>query len=1051
MLKKIVAPLVLGVASTLSLGTVSANDYILNTASTGGTYHPVGTAIATLSKIKLLPTEKFSLTAVNSAGSGANVQALAANTAQFAILQGLYGSYAATGTGPVTDKQENMRSISMLWQNVEQFILANELVSAGTASDLVGAQGKGMAMGKENSGTLGSNTVLLEGLGVDIASYDLVYAGYGPSVDAMANGQAVGAGMPSGPPTSAVTKLMSSNGDKFTILNVTEEEAAKMDGGRNLWVPYTIAAGPYPGQDADVTTIAQPNFLAVNADVDENHVYLLTKTIYENLPFLQGIHKATNAMDINKAMGGLPVPLHPASKPLAAVYQSAINEKNAMSGTDSTTDLESALPFKDRLVNLDYALTKPFPNLIFFAAICLFGLWHIATNVYLNEGGFWQNCIHFAGFALLATITTSKVGPDSHRLTFWLNVLFGLLIAFSALWIAYAENGIYARTLAKTGLSWQFTAVDWFAGIMVIVGAIELTRRLTGWIIPILVLLALSYNLFLGEMMPGAFRAASLPLNDVLFRSLYNDEGMFGVITTISSANITLFMIFGAFLVVSGASDFVIEVSKSIAGRYRGGAALVAVMSSAMTGTISGSAVANTASTGIITIPLMKSNGFRGKFAAGVEAAASTGGQLMPPIMGSGAFVMASYTGIPYSTIVAVSVVPALLYFLSVGFIVRIEAIKYGIGTEQAKVVDRKKLLAGALNFVLPLCVMTTLLVTGKTPSYAAAIAIGTLIVVSWLTPNKMGPKNISRALALGVSTSIMTAVLLVAVGLINNAVTTSGLANTFALMIAQWSQGSLWLALILIAVTSLVLGMGLPVTAAYIVLSILSAPALAGMLADGLIVQQLVAGISDPAAAAMFMLVDSPLVEKVATGMSLPEARQLMSSIPFELAVVLRPALIDVNAMTTFLLTAHLIVFWLSQDSNVTPPVCLAAFTAAGIAKSPPMATGVEAWKIAKGLYIVPILFAYTPLIGGDFLTVARIGFFSLFGIYAFSSLLQRYSEGPLKWWMYVALLLGGLAAFYPLSWLANIVGASIVVLTIVLSGRGARKVSQDHQPDAL
>jgi len=698
---------------------------------------------------------------------------------------------------------------------------------------------------------------------------------------------------------------------------------------------------------------------------------------------------------------------------------------------------QSALTFKDRLVDLDAALRTPLPYFPIYIAIGLFGLWHIATNVYLIEPGRWQNCIHFAGFALLAAITTAKVDTRGIDWRFWANLIFGLLIAVSALWIAYLENGIYERTLAKTGQSWQFRPIDWFAGFMVVFGAIELTRRLTGWIIPMLVLLALSYNLFLGEWMPGAFRAASLPLDDVLFRSLYNDEGMFGIITTISSANITLFMIFGAFLLVSGASDFVIELSKSIAGKLRGGAAFVAVMSSALTGTISGSAVANTASTGVITIPLMKSNGFRGRFAAGVEAASSTGGQLMPPIMGAGAFIMASYTGISYGTIVAVSVVPAILYFLSVGFIVRIEAMKYGIGTEQAETIDKKKMWSGALNFVLPLGVMTYMLVSGRTPSYAAAIAIATLIVVSWFTPNKMGPKNISRALALGIATSVMTGVLLVAVGLINNAVTTSGLANTFALMIAQWSQGSLWIALILVTLASLVLGMGLPVTAAYIVLSILSAPALAGMLADGLIVQQLVTGISDPAAAASFLLVDSPLVDKVATGMSLAEARQLMTAIPFELAVVIRPILVDVENMTTFLLTAHLIVFWLSQDSNVTPPVCLAAFTAAGIAKSPPMATGLQAWKIAKGLYIVPLLFAYTPLIGGDLSTVLRIGFFSLFGIYAFSCLLQRHSEGPLKLWMYPLLVVAAAAAFYPLNWVFNIVGMVLVVLITVFSTR--------------
>jgi len=302
------------VLSATLIGTASAQDadYVLNTASTGGTYHPVGTAIATLSKVKLLPKEKFSLTAVNSAGSGANVQAMAANTAQFAILQGLYGSYAATGTGPVSEPQTNMRSVSMLWQNVEQFILASDMVSGGTVSDMMAAKGKAVTMGKENSGTLGSNEVLLTGLGLDFgADFEFVYAGYGPSVDAMANGQAVGGGFPSGPPTSAITKLMSSNEGKFTILNVTEDELAKMDGGRNLWTPYTIAGGTYPGVDADITTIAQPNFLAVNADVDENHVYMLTKTIYENLAFLQAIHPATKAMAIEKAMAGLPVALHP--------------------------------------------------------------------------------------------------------------------------------------------------------------------------------------------------------------------------------------------------------------------------------------------------------------------------------------------------------------------------------------------------------------------------------------------------------------------------------------------------------------------------------------------------------------------------------------------------------------------------------------------------------------------------------------------------------------------------------------------------------------------
>ena len=310
---------VLALGATLALSTTLAQaeskDYILNTASTGGTYHPVGTAISTLSKIKLLPSQKFSLTAVNSAGSGANVQALGSGTADFAILQGLFGSYAATGTGPVTEPQSNLRAITMLWQNVEQFVIPTDMVKTGNMDDFVALKGSSAGMGKQNSGTIGSNKVLLSGLGLDIENdFDLVFAGYGPTADALANGQAVAAGLPSGPPTGAITKLMASNAGKFTILDVTEEQRVAMDGGRNLWVPFTIAAGTYPGQDKDVNTIAQPNFLAVNASVDAEHVYLLTKAMYENLPFLQAIHPATKAMAVEKALAGLPVPLHPGAQ-----------------------------------------------------------------------------------------------------------------------------------------------------------------------------------------------------------------------------------------------------------------------------------------------------------------------------------------------------------------------------------------------------------------------------------------------------------------------------------------------------------------------------------------------------------------------------------------------------------------------------------------------------------------------------------------------------------------------------------------------------------------
>ena len=688
--------------------------------------------------------------------------------------------------------------------------------------------------------------------------------------------------------------------------------------------------------------------------------------------------------------------------------------------------------------------------------VIAFGLWHIATNLFLNEPGRWQSAIHFAGFAFLASVLYSPFGRYRDRSWAWAaDLTYGVLVALASLWVAGAENSVYDRSLQVTGQGWQFTLVDWAAGLLLIFAAVDLSRRLAGWVIPILVILSLSYVLFLGTYLPGVFRAASLPIDDILFRTLYNDEGMLGILAEISSTNITLFMIFGGFLVVSGASHFVIEISKIVAGRIKGGAAFVAVLSSALTGTISGSAVANTASTGVITIPLMKANGFRPKFAGGVEAAASTGGQLMPPIMGAGAFVMASYTGIPYGTIVAVSIVPAILYFLSIAFIVRIEAVKHDAGSEIDMTVDKGRLVSGGLVFLIPLTVMIWMLLTGVTPAYAVCWAIAALILTSWATgllalvlggetfkPVTMGPSKISEAIVSGIRSSIMTAVLLVTIGIMNNAIITSGVGNGFSLMIAQWSQGSLALAILLIALASLVLGMGLPVTAAYIILAILTAPALAGLMADALVVEQLVAGITDPTKAALFFLVDHPLALTVSEGMSEAEAWDLVRAIPFEVAVTIRPALIDPVIATTFLLSAHLIIYWLSQDSNVTPPVCLAAFTAAGIAGSKPMATGVESWKIAKGLYIVPMLFAYTPLISGNFIEVMQIGFFALFGIYATNALIQNYSEGPLGPINIVLLVAGAALSYWPLNLAANVVGAGLVILVILRTRGGARQL---------
>ena len=314
-MRKSISKLLVGVGLSLMAHASYAEDYVLNTASTGGTFHPVGVAISTLSKIKLLPKEGFSLTAVNSAGSGANIQALAAGSADFAILQGLFGKYAAEGSGPVATPQENLRSVTMLWPNVEQFVIVSSKSNTGDMSDIVAATGESAGFGKQNSGTIGSNTALLSGLGLDIEQdFSLLYAGYGPTAEAMINGQISLAGIPSGPPTGAITKLLATAGGRVTRLSITDEQLEKMDAGRKLWTRYIIPAGTYPGQDSDWETAAQPNVLVVNDTVSEQHVYLLVKTMYENLQFLASIHPATKAMSLEVALAGLPARLHPGAQ-----------------------------------------------------------------------------------------------------------------------------------------------------------------------------------------------------------------------------------------------------------------------------------------------------------------------------------------------------------------------------------------------------------------------------------------------------------------------------------------------------------------------------------------------------------------------------------------------------------------------------------------------------------------------------------------------------------------------------------------------------------------
>ncbi len=541
------------------------------------------------------------------------------------------------------------------------------------------------------------------------------------------------------------------------------------------------------------------------------------------------------------------------------------------------------------------------------------------------------------------------------------------------------------------------------------------------------------------------FNFPGLNWETVLFRSFLGGDGMLGSIARISWSYVFMFILFGAFLVRSGAGEFIIELARCAAGRFVGGPGFVAVFASGLMGSVSGSSVANTVSTGVITIPLMRKAGFPPRFAAGVEAAASTGGQLMPPVMGAGAFIMASYTQVSYLTIIGVAALPALLYFLSVAMFVRIEAKRSGaqkVEMEQApRLID---VLKGGWHYLLPLVILVVALVNGFTPTYAAGIAIVSVVVASWLSRSPMKLQAIIDALVLGTRNMVSTAILLLTVGLIVNVVSTTGIGNIFSLMISDWAGGSLLITIVLIALASLILGMGLPVTAAYIVLGTLSAPALYGLMAESQLLELIMAGDLPEQARAIFMLAAPDALEALNAPMDAASAQQLLAVVPDDFRSQLYEQALSSHTISMMLVAAHMVIFWLSQDSNVTPPVCLTAFAAAAIAKTPPMRTGFTAWKIAKGLYIIPLLFVWSPMITGTPTEMLVVFAFALFGIYAIIAGLEGYLESELPWWLRLAMFPIGALMLWPHgNLLLDFLGLALFLMTLVWSARRDRHVA--------
>lgn len=689
---------------------------------------------------------------------------------------------------------------------------------------------------------------------------------------------------------------------------------------------------------------------------------------------------------------------------------------------------ESASEAEDRLQH-------PWLGRFLFAFAIVVALAHLYFNTLSTLPTLWSSAMHFGFFGVLCALSVPMARPEgagAKRLVLTLDVVLALAAAGCTIYLMAFEDALYARGVT-------FVASDWVVSIVAVALILEFARRTTGWFIPVLCLVALTYVAWWGQYVDGVFNFPGLSWETVMFRSYLGGEGMLGTIARISWTYVFMFILFGAFLVKSGAGDFIIELARCAAGRFVGGPGFVAVFSSGLMGSVSGSSVANTVSTGVITIPLMRKAGFPPRFAAGVEAAASTGGQLMPPVMGAGAFIMASYTQVSYLTIIGVAALPALLYFLSVAMFVRIEAKRSNaqhLADPNAPRIG--EVLKHGWHFLLPLAVLVGALIYGFTPTYAAGIAILSVVVASWLSQQPMGPKAILEALALGSRNMITTAILLITVGLIVNVVSTTGIGNTFSLMVTDWAGGSLLITIMLIAIASLILGMGLPVTASYIVLGTLSAPALYNLIAHEQLLDLIVAGNLPEQAKAIFMIAAPDQMQALSGAMDMASAQALLAQVPDTFQRQLYEQALSPHMMTMSLVAAHMVIFWLSQDSNVTPPVCLTAFAAAAIAGTPQMRTGFTAWKIAKGLYIVPLLFVWSPLITGTPLEMVTVFVFALFGIYAIIAGLEGYLEHELPWWLRLAMFPIGALMLWPHGMLAvDLAGVAIFVAVLLWSAR--------------
>ncbi|MDK2855499.1 MAG: hypothetical protein PWQ41_512 [Bacillota bacterium] len=448
-------------------------------------------------------------------------------------------------------------------------------------------------------------------------------------------------------------------------------------------------------------------------------------------------------------------------------------------------------------------------------------LFHLYTAQFGLFFALTQRDIHWMFMSVLIFLLYPATKKAARNRLPWYDLVLALLSLTGGLYILIDMQNIVNRAGAPTQL-------DIILGIIMVLLVLEAARRTVGWALPLVAIAALIYAYF-GRYMPGLLAHKGYSLARIFPYQFLTTEGIYGVPLGVSATFVYLFILFGAFLEKTGAGKFFIDLAFALTGSSQGGPAKAAVVSSGLMGTVSGSSVANVVTTGSFTIPLMKSVGYEPYFAGAVEAASSTGGQIMPPVMGAAAFIMAEVLGVPYIKVAAAAAIPAVLYYISLFAQVHFRAGRLGLrGIPREQLPGLKETVLKGWHLLVPLAVLIVVLVRGYSPMKAVFWTIVLTVGLSFLKPEtRMTPQKFLAALENGARSAVEVAAACACAGIVVGVVTMTGLGLKLAGLIVTWSQGRLALALPLTMIASILLGMALPTTAKYVVLSTLAAPAL--------------------------------------------------------------------------------------------------------------------------------------------------------------------------------------------------------------------------------